>query len=133
MPDLLHQAATWLNAKREAHLATDVEYRRGAAAVSVPATVGRTVVEQTDEAGLLVRFVTRDYLISAERLVLPGESLPAEPRLGDEIVETLPDGRRFVHRVISPGSGEPPWRYSDPARTTLRIHTKHTATVNPSP
>jgi len=29
----------------------------------------------------------------------------------------------FIYEVMAPGN-EPPWRYSDPYRRTLRIHTK---------
>jgi hypothetical protein len=36
----------------------------------------------------------------------------------------------FVYEVLAPG-GEPPWRYSDPYRRTLRIHTKHVGTEQP--
>jgi hypothetical protein len=33
----------------------------------------------------------------------------------------------FVYEVNAPG-GQPPWRYSDPYRKALRIHTKHIGT-----
>jgi hypothetical protein len=101
-----------------------VTYRRGAEAIVVKATVGRTLFEQDDGVGVVVRMQVRDYLIDAADLVLEGEkSLPAK---GDRI-EEIDAGQRHTYEVL-PLGGEPHWRYSDPYRRTLRIHTKHIAT-----
>ena len=46
------------------------------------------------------------------------------PQRGDRIRET--QGQQvFVYEVTAPGK-EPVWRYSDPYRKTLRVHTKQT-------
>ena len=44
------------------------------------------------------------------------------PRRGDRIRETQ-GTTAFVYEVTAPGK-EPCWRWSDPYRKTLRIHTK---------
>ena len=88
------------------------------------ATIGRTEFEVDDGLGVLVRTESRDYLILAEHLVLDGQ--PALPQRGDRVRET--DGSQtVVYEVMAPGK-EPPWRYSDPYRKTLRIHTKQVDT-----
>jgi len=120
MADLLQRSSDWLEGMREKHRAIQAEYRRGAEAISVPATVGRTVFQVSREYGLFERHESRDYLVSAEHLVLAGSA--ALPQRGDVIRET--DGARtYEYEVMAPGS-EPCWRWSDDYRRTLRIHTK---------
>jgi len=101
-----------------------VSYARGASTVEVQATIGRTEFEQADEFGIVTKTESRDYLIRTADLVLDGQ--PTLPKRGDQIRET--DGSTtFVFEVLSPGD-EPVFRYSDPYRKALRIHTKHIAT-----
>jgi len=122
--DLLQRASDWLETRRTEHLTRSVVYVRGAFSVEVPATVGRTMFEVDDGSGVLVRIESRDYLMLAEHLVLAGQvTLPLR---GDRIRETE-GSQTFVYEVMAPGK-EPPWRYSDPYRKTLRIHTKQVDT-----
>lgn len=101
-----------------------VTYQRGGDAVDVVATIGRTEFEQADEFGVIHKIESRDYLVLTADLVLAG--VQTLPKAGDRIRET--DGAQtFVYEVMAPGN-EPPFRYSDPYRRTLRIHTKHVAT-----
>ncbi len=123
MPDLLNTASAWLEAKRTAHLSRTVEYRRGVDAVEVAATVGRTVFEQVDNegVGIVHRIESRDFLILRTALVLA--DVEVLPKAGDRIRD--PDGDDIqIYEVMAPG-GEPPFRFSDPYRRTLRVHTKH--------
>jgi len=123
--DALQQGLDWLEGQRREHLSRTVTYRRGADSVQVAATVGETVFRLVEDYGAQVRVVRRDYLIAADDLALNGQRVL--PEAGDRIEET--DGDRvFVYEVMGPGGGEPDWRYSDPYRRTLRIHTKHVAT-----
>lgn len=120
MADLLEQGAAWLQEQRARHLSRTVTYLRGGDSVDLPATIGSTTFEQADEYGVIHRTESRDYLIAAADLVL-ADKLEL-PRPGDRIRET--DGDQiFLYEVMAPG-GEPPWRYSDAYRRTLRIHTK---------
>ncbi|MBK9128185.1 MAG: hypothetical protein IPM13_10335 [Phycisphaerales bacterium] len=120
MPDLLERGAAWLDQQRSRHLSRTVTYLRGTDSVELPATIGQTAFEQADEYGILQRTESRDYLVSAADLVLAGER--TTPRAGDRIREVI-GGAAFLHEVMAPG-GEPPWRFSDRYRLTLRIHTK---------
>ena len=124
MTDLLQRGSDWLEAQRTEHMTRSVVYERGAASGEVPATIGRTVFELDDGFGVLERVESRDYLILAEDLVLEGQ--PTLPQRSDRIRE--PDGATvIVYEVMAPGK-EPHWRYSDPYRKTLRVHTKQVDT-----
>lgn len=120
MSDLLDKGSAWLEGQRKKHATREVTYRRGMDAVVVKATIGRTLFEQDDGAGVTVRVQVRDYLIDTADLVLAGQAtLPAK---GDRIDE-IDAGKKHTYEVL-PLGGEQHWRYSDPYRRTLRIHTK---------
>jgi hypothetical protein len=123
--DLLAQGSAWLQATRTQYATQCVTYLRGASAVTVPATIGRTGYEQSTEDGLTVRAEVRDYLINVADLVL--DDVPAQPKQGDRIAEGDPATGR-VFEVMS-GAGEGPWRYSDAYRTVYRIHAKAVGTA----
>ncbi len=125
MTDLLEQGAAWLDDQRHSFLTRTVVYQRGDSSVQVQATVGQTVFRIDDGYGGSVRVVQRDYLIRGEDLVLDGDEVL--PQRGDRVRE-VQGNKVFVHEVMGPGGSEPDWRYSDPHRRTLRIHTKHTGT-----
>jgi hypothetical protein len=118
--DLLDQGAAWLEDQRRLHFAQPVVYRRGAQTLEVLATIGRTLFEHPKEYGIVERTETRDYLITTAELVMGGNVVL--PQRGDQIRETK-DAKTFLYEVMAPGK-EPVWRYSDPYRRTLRIHTK---------
>ena len=124
MTDLLQQGSDWLEAKRTQYASRVVTYARGAQSVEVSATIGKTTFEVDDGYGVLVRHESRDFLILTADLVLDAEQ--ALPQRGDRIRET--QGQQvFVYEVSAPGK-EPCWRYSDPYRKTLRVHTQQVDT-----
>lgn len=124
MADLLEHGASFLDSQRHAHMARAVVYQRGAAQVELNATIGRTEFEQGDEAGLIHRIESRDFILRTADLDL-GEG-PTAPKAGDRVRESV-GSSVLVYEVSAPG-GQPPWRYSDPYRKALRVHTKHIAT-----
>ena len=124
MGDLLEQGAAFLDDQRHRHMSLTVVYKRGSDAKEVQATIGRTEFEQADEAGLIHRVESRDYLIRAADLDLGAG--PIQPKAGDQVREQV-GSQVFVYEVNAPG-GQPPFRYSDPYRRTFRIHTKHIGT-----
>jgi len=126
MADLLAQGSAWLEAQRTAHMTRTVSYQRGAESLEVAATVGKTVFEVDKGYGIVERLEARDYLVLAGDLVLGGQ--PALPKAGDRVRE-VQGTAAFVYEVMAPGN-ESCWRYSDPYRQTLRIHTKLVATEN---
>jgi hypothetical protein len=122
--DLLERGSAFLEDQRHRHMTRAVVYRRGAESREVQATVGRTHFEQADGAGSIHRTESRDYLVRAADLDLGAG--PILPRAGDQVLETV-GAAVLVYEVNAPG-GEPPFRFSDPDRRTLRIHTKHIGT-----
>jgi len=114
--DLLRQGGQWLEQTRTAHCSSQVTYRREAVELVVSATFGRTQYEVEDEYGLRVGAQVTDFLILADEL----SSVFDEPQAGDVIVA---DGRLYEVMALS---GQGHWRWSDPYRTTMRIHTKDT-------
>jgi hypothetical protein len=122
--DLLDRGAAFLDAQRHRHLSRPVLYRRGTDEKEVQATIGKTEFEQADDAGLIHRVESRDFLVRTAELDLG--SGPILPRTGDQVRETV-GTTVFVYEVNAPG-GQPPFRYSDPYRRVLRIHTKHIGT-----
>lgn len=127
MANLLEQGAAFLDDRRHQHLTRTITYRREAESVDLAATIGRTVFEQADESGFIRKVESRDFLVRRTDLVLGGtETLP---KAGDRVREA--DGALMqVYEVMAPG-GEPPFRWSDPYRKVLRIHSKHVATEGP--
>lgn len=127
MGDLLDRGAAFLDTQRHQHLSRPVIYRRGTDEKEVQATIGKTEFEQVDDvggAGLIHRVESRDFLVRTAELDLGAG--PILPRAGDQVRETVGTAV-FVYEVNAPG-GQPPWRYSDPYRRVLRIHTKHIGT-----
>ena len=126
MSDLLEQGAAWLTEQRHKHLTRTVSYARDDTVIIAPlaATIGRTLFEQADDYGVVHKIESRDYLIRVVDLAPGGQQ--TLPQAGDRIKETV-GAQVFIYEVMAPGS-EPPFRYSDPYRLTLRIHTKHVAT-----
>jgi len=122
MADLLQTGSDWLADQLKTHAGRTVTYRRGTDTVAVTATIGRTEFEVDDEFGVLRKIESRDFLILAADLVLNGQAVL--PERGDEIDETQ-GGVTYTYEVMAPGK-EPHFRYSDPYRKTLRIHTKQT-------
>ena len=124
MGNLFECGVAWLADQLKAHGSSEVTYQRGADQVAVQATIGKTEFEIDDGSGLIQRFQSRDYLIQTADLQLGGHT--TLPVAGDRIRETVGD-QTFVYEVLAPGN-EPHFRYSDPFRKVLRIHTKLVAT-----
>jgi len=120
MADLLETASNWLEAKRNEHLSRSVTYQRGADTGDLPASIGKTTFEVDDGFGIVQKWESRDFLILAEDLILAGN--PTLPERGDLIQETQ-GATTYTYEVLAPGK-EPAFRFSDPYRKTLRIHTK---------
>lgn len=127
MADMLAKGLQWLAQQRTEHMSQSVVYVRDADSVTVPATIGRTEFEIDDGQGLIQKYESRDFLVQTADLILDGTA--KLPERGDQIRETQ-GATIYVYEVLAPGQ-ERPWRYSDPYRQTLRIHTKHIETETP--
>lgn len=124
MGDLLDRGSAFLDEQRHRHMSRAVVYQWGPDTKDLHATIGKTEFEQADDAGLIHRTESKDFLVRATDLDLGAG--PILPRAGDQVRETVGTSV-FVYEVNAPG-GHPPFRYSDPYRRVLRIHTKHIGT-----
>ena len=121
MTDLLEQGVDWLTHQRHAHMTRTITYQRDVASCELAATIGDSEFEQVDDHNIVHKLESRDFLIRTADLILGGSQ--TLPQAGDRVRETV-ESQVFVYEVMGPG-GEPPYRYSDQYRKTLRIHTKH--------
>ena len=115
-PDLLRRAANWLGKMRSENLSHTVTYSRDADSVQIAAAIGQTTFEVQNDYGVMEKWESRDFLVTAADLVLAGVQIV--PERGDRITD---DGN--VYEVLSPGK-EDVFRKSDQFGVTLRIHTK---------
>ena len=114
MGDLLRQGSQWLGAMLKQHASSPVTYRRGDTELELQATAGRTEYEIEDDYGLRVAAHVTDFLVAAADF----EPTFGEPEAGDRIIVDA-----AVFEVMSL-AGQGHWRWSDPHRTTIRIHAK---------
>jgi len=122
--NLFETGATWLADQLKTHASTEVIYVRGGDQVPVKATIGKTEFEIDDGSGVVVRIQSRDFLVHTVDLVLGGtETLP----VAGDLIREVQGANTFVYEVVAPGN-EPHFRYSDPFRKLLRVHSKHVAT-----
>lgn len=121
MPNLLQTAATFLTSQLTAHASQPVVFRRGTQEIEVLAVPGQITSQQTDEFNRITRKQMRDWIVRLKDLTVEGEVL--EPVEGDQVLCAV-GGRVHRYGVYSPGGNEPPYRYTDPYHTAMRIHTE---------
>lgn len=112
--DLLRQGHEWLERMRSTHCSSPIVYQRGAEHLPLVATIGRTEYEVEDGLGLRVTGHMTDFLFEADAFVLTF----GVPHPGDQI-----QAGGVLYEVMSL-AGQGHWRWSDPYRTTLRVHTR---------
>jgi hypothetical protein len=115
--NLLRKGSDWLADQLKANASSPVLYARGSAVVAVQAVIGRTDWAVDTGSGPVINEVSRDFIVLAADLVLPGVGLVV-PQRGDKIT----DGT-LTYEVMAP-SGQQVWRWSDPFGKAYRIHTK---------
>lgn len=118
MADLFASTLGYLSAAMQGNASQSVTYMRGSQPVgsALKATYGQTIHEQDSQFGIL-RWESKDFIFTAADLTLDGNVI--EPQRGDKITDHLGN----VFQVLG-DNGEPCFRYADPYRTTIRVHTK---------
>lgn len=104
----------------------DVTYHRGNDWTRLCAVPGQSTFGFADDNQTITESRSRDYLIDACKLVISGSLVT--PERGDQIKERV-GNKIHIHEVSRP-DGEQPWRYSDPGRSRIRVHTKLKEIVN---
>lgn len=113
---LLDSASQWLDETLASANGESVTYTIQTDSLSVSANIGQTPVGQVLENGVLQTWQSQDFLISAALLVSGGTTF--KPEVGHTITH---NGNNF--RVSNLDDGRC-YRFTDPSRRTLRIHTK---------
>lgn len=116
MADMFERAAVWLDQQRRQHLSRTVTLQgAGGISVSVPAGIGSTEYETTNEYGAIERWESRDFVVTRS-------DLPRLPQPGDTVVETQ-GARTLTYEVVAP-RGMPVWTPADSYGISIAIHTK---------
>ncbi len=125
--NMLETGAAWLALQLKTHAGKAIEYRRGEQKAALVATLGKSAFMVERTGGLFERIESRDYLIAPADLDFGlGPVLPAK---GDVVAELIGAGV-YLYEVFSPGN-EPPYKFCDPGRNFLRVHTKFLEQENP--
>lgn len=126
MPNVLADGLASLTADLKEFASETVTYRRGVNSVSVQAMIGSRLLRTTNNAGQtktertdLTLWIKAADLIISSSVVTP---------LAHDYVDLTIGGVIERFEVLPIGS-EPAWRYSDPHKTQLEIHTKRRGTV----
>ena len=93
-----------------------ITYSRLGSEVNLLALPGSSINQVDGHAQVISEARARDFDILAEELILDGEQIT--PQRGDIVTE---DGVEFT--LLATG-GAPHWRFIDPYRRIMRVHTK---------
>ena len=110
MADMFSDGLVSLAADRNAYLSVAVTYRRGALSVPILAMPSVTQREVVGDDHVTRIWEGRDFVLSY---------LGLDPAEGDVITDA---GVEYV--VCNPPTGEAAWRFCDPAKLSVRVHTK---------
>lgn len=127
--DFLLAGMRWLANKLPTTIGTSVVFQRDTAKTSVCVTFGRTLLRYSDEfGGTKIEWTDKDFIVPAANLQIGGAAVL--PKRGDRF--KVNDGQTICIYEVLPYGTEPHWRWSDPFRKLIRIHTK-LITTEPAP
>ena len=96
---------------------SSIVYRRGSSSITLTAMKGQSEGVAEDSNGVVrMEYSDADFILAASELILGGSVV--EPQRGDRIKHAADTFEVF------PLAKEKCFRYSDPGKTVLRIHTK---------
>lgn len=125
---LLNNAASTLWPRLKAAGSQTIRFTRGAGSVVLDAVPGTTRHQIVTIDGQISKVQTQDWLVLSSELVVA--AVAVKPQRGQDkielLTETTPRTVVRTFKVNHPGGLEP-YRYSDPYRTIMRIHTTEVA------
>ena len=99
-----------------------INYQRGESRVWLKATWGATEFEVTTSGETRIEHSDRDFIFSANDLILNGSR--ATPQRGDRVIVVMEDPRdNETFEVLAP-AGIQPYRTCDPEGHLIRVHGK---------
>jgi len=120
MPDLLSNAAAWLDGQLKANASQAVTFCRGSLRIPWSASIGATHFVNETKHGQQIEWESRDFIGTAADLT-DGVDLLI-PAVGDWIEQTI--GTVLCSFALVSPTDEKPYRYCDPGRQSIRVHTK---------
>lgn len=129
MSDMLSAGVASLAGALQAYASVAVVYWRGNYSLPIQATTGTSLLKLTAPNGAVqITRTDADFIVPAASLV-DADNNSIEPLRGDFITRLWPDGVTRRYRILPYDANEPLFRYSDPSRQLMRIHTKFDGTV----
>jgi len=105
----------------KASAAGAVTYTRGVYSVTLRAAPGKSLYERETSGGVIETVESRDFLFKTADLIL--NSVLTLPVRGDTLAEyDTATGKTYTYEITGPGT-EAVYRYADPARRVIRVHT----------
>lgn len=120
MTNLMQRAAELLSASLAANCSEAVVAIRGTEHCDLSAAFGQTQFQVDDASGGLLLWESHDFIVPSSTYEFGGEV--CAPQRGDIIEKSLGE-QTLRYEVLGPGK-EQVFRYCDPHRTLLRIHSK---------
>lgn len=120
---MIHDIADSLLSSLQAVAGRSITYRRGSASVALTAVPGVTRYEVASGSQSMEELRSRDFLFYANQLILSGSI--TEPQRLDTIDETC-NGVTEHYEVNAPAPHQC-FRYSDSAKTIIRVSTRRTS------
>jgi hypothetical protein len=105
-----------------------VSYQVGSLTVAWQVLIGRSSYQASDREGVIEERDCRDFCGIAADLTIAGQ--PVIPQRGHRIIEPTPAGSDTYN--LLPLESDKPYRYMDPGRLLLRVHTKRILTSDPA-
>ena len=104
----------------------DVTYVDGALQIPLRVAIGKTLYQAMDARGVIEERDCRDYCFVAADLTTASRAIVTVPQRGHRIIEPTAAGSDTFD--LLPMESDKPYRYMDPGRLILRVHTKRIAT-----
>jgi hypothetical protein len=116
--NMMSKGSAWLSGKLQGFASQAAFYQRGQQCLPIQVTVGDSEFTRRRADDISNEHRVVDFLFPASSI----HAVFHEPSAGD-FIETDYLGEKRLFEVLSPGGDEPAWRYSDPHRNMIRVHT----------
>ena len=116
----LQQGAKVLLERMQSYAGVNITYRRGSTMYHLTAVPARVVTDQATDSGVVMREVSRDFIIAIADLKYLN---PPHPQRGDEIVQ-LGDTEGWVFIVTGEATATSHYEEADSYGKAWRVHTK---------
>lgn len=120
MANYLELGARILLDRMKSYAGVSITYRRGSNLYHLTAVPARVVTDQATDSGVVMREVSRDFIISVSDLKYLN---PPHPQRGDEIVQ-LGDDESWVFIVTGEATATSHYEEADSYGKAWRVHTK---------